>query len=639
VSEVATSESDAELIARLRRENAALSAELIDARQSVVRLRTAYNKALEELHLLKHRLFVAKAERRDTTQEQLAFDNLERTVKSLADQLQDAEDDDADASADPPSSGPRKRRKSSARRSLSESDLPLVRVELRDETLENVSEFIGFETSWAVGYERGGARRIQIDRAVYKTAEAGETAEEPAQFATTAMPATLIRRGILAPSMIAHVLTQKFMMGLPFYRQEEQLTQIGCPIDRGTMSRYAEEIGSALGNIVLAMSADAKKNAFCLATDATGVSIQLGPLQERERGPCRKGHFFIALADRNHVFFEYQPKHTSAAVCEMFRGFKGYLQADAHAIYDALFRGAASDEDPPPKEVGCWSHARRKFWEAAICKHALGVEGLRRIDALFAADRALANLAPARRKQRRDALVRPLVDAFMQWCDEQSRVDRERGRETLALGYALRHQHALRRFLDDGRLEMTNNGRGSGRRTAPTEGVIALGLPARSSEHRDRAEELAVLRERRPRERDGEPVFVGGELPAARSRRRAVPAGADPRVSAVAERSAPRALSARLGSDAQSPGRERARAGVRADHGSAGRKAVVSACWGTRARAESGSRGRRAERRRLTQRLPRDFDDELGDGRCVLADDRDERWGARARRRAVAQLR
>jgi hypothetical protein len=56
----------------------------------------------------------------------------------------------------------------------------------------------------------------------------------------------------------------------------------------------------------------------------------------------RKGHFFVVLADRDHVFFEYQPKHTSKAVSEMFRGFHGYIQADANAVYDALFRGRPS---------------------------------------------------------------------------------------------------------------------------------------------------------------------------------------------------------------------------------------------------------------------------------------------------------
>ena len=72
------------------------------------------------------------------------------------------------------------------------------------------------------------------------------------------------------------------------------------------------------------------------------------------------------MADKKHIFFEFQAKNTSAAVCEMFRGFSGYIQADAHAIYDALFRGDAVEEGiAPPIEVACLSHARRKLREAA----------------------------------------------------------------------------------------------------------------------------------------------------------------------------------------------------------------------------------------------------------------------------------
>jgi hypothetical protein len=50
------------------------------------------------------------------------------------------------------------------------------------------------------------------------------------------------------------------------------------------------------------------------------------------------------LADKDHVFFEYQPKHTSDAACMIFKGFGGYIQANAHCIYDALFRGDALEE-------------------------------------------------------------------------------------------------------------------------------------------------------------------------------------------------------------------------------------------------------------------------------------------------------
>ena len=58
----------------------------------------------------------------------------------------------------------------------------------------------------------------------------------------------------------------------------------------------------------------------------------------KQRQACRRGHFFVLIADRDHVFFEYTPKETSAAVAEMFRGFSGYVQADAKSVYDVLFR-------------------------------------------------------------------------------------------------------------------------------------------------------------------------------------------------------------------------------------------------------------------------------------------------------------
>ena len=152
----------------------------------------------------------------------------------------------------------------------------------------------------------------------------------------------------------------------------------------------------------------------------------------------------------------------------MFKGYSGYIQADAHVIYDALFRGipppgAEETEDekstrgPPPKEVGCYSHARRKFWEAAVCRHPVGLDGLQRINAIFAADAPLAQLAPAQRKVRRDAEVRPLVDDFFAWAKDEKTKLPGRGLVATAIGYALNHENAFRRFLDDGRLRLENN--------------------------------------------------------------------------------------------------------------------------------------------------------------------------------------
>lgn len=460
-------------IAALEGEVAALTDRAKAAETALENLRRAYTKALEELQLMKRRLFVAKAERSDEFKDQLAFDAMFAQVEHLAKQLDaasnDSHEDDRDKKA-------KKDRKPTGRRDLAESDLPVVRVEITDPELEGKAERIGVEETHRLAYERGGLRNLVVARIVYKSPTdtappsdapiaASTDAAPSVHIVTTEAPKELFRRGLLAPSMIAHVLTAKYLLGVPFYRLEQSLVLQGASLDRGTMCRYAEDAGATLGAIVLAMRDEAFATAFCLSTDATGVSIQPGPLPERApRRPCRKAHFFVVLADRDHIFFEYQEKHTSAAVCSMFKGFARYIQADAHAIYDALFSGRPPPGEPPdptlgppPAEIGCWSHARRYFWQAAVCKHALGVEGMRRIDAIFAGDALLADMAPAQRAVLRNEHVRPLVDAFFAWNESQRNVVRERGLVASALGYAHNQQQPLRRFLDDGRLRLENN--------------------------------------------------------------------------------------------------------------------------------------------------------------------------------------
>jgi transposase len=468
-------------VAALESEVTSLRGELARAHDALASLRARYFQILEELHLIRRRLHVAKAERLDDVADaQLAFDKLTAEAKVLEKVLEDASGGSETAPPPPPPPNKKPRKLPSAkprgRRRLSDCDLPEVRVEIPDPELEGKFERIGFDESSRVGYERGGRRRVVCARVVYKdavkpgaktegTTDRGRPASaSPAQILVAPMPKEIMPRGILAPSMIAHILALKYVLGVPFHRYEQQTAREGFKIDRGTMCRYAEHVGATLGCVVEAARKEAIATAFCIATDATGVAIQPTRI-EGKRQACRKGHFFVSLADKDHVFLDFQPKHTSLTVWEMFKGFRGYVQADAHAIYDALFKGlppeGAAEKPgqcgPPPIEVGCFSHARRKYWEAAVCKHPLGLEGVRRIDAIFDADRPLAELAPAQRKVQRDVSVRPLVDEFFTWAAAEKVKLEGRGLVATALGYSLRHEAALKRFLDDGRLRMENN--------------------------------------------------------------------------------------------------------------------------------------------------------------------------------------
>jgi transposase len=418
------------------------------------KLRRAYELVREQLELLRRRLYVAKAERVDVQQLELEFAAKKAELEKLATQLDEPPPGDepaAQGGGDAPKTKPK------GRRNLAAIPMAEERVEILDPALEGKATRIGFEESYRLAYRRGGPVRIVLARATYKTTDDAGTVS----MATAEKPKELFRRGLLAPSLVAHILIAKYRFGIPFVRLSKMLSCEGVVLDDGTMCRYAEDAGATLGPIVEACAAEARAQAFCLATDATGVAIQPTPLPTGARQSCAKGHFFVVLADRDHVFFEYKRKHNSDAVCDMFRGFGGYILADAHCIYDALFRGDAllSPQDKPPDEVACWSHCRRHFWESAMAtKDPLAREGLLRIRALFQLEQRWASLAPQQRQHRRQLAARPLVDEFFAWAREQfARLREVRGLLAAGFGYAVRQEAALRRFLDDGRLPMTNN--------------------------------------------------------------------------------------------------------------------------------------------------------------------------------------
>jgi len=428
------------------------------------RLRTAYQQIKLELDLLKRRIFVAKAERIDTAQLELEFGEKLAALDELAHRLA------GEPSPEPASGGTGgaaapdrpKRPKPTGRRNLREADLPEERLEILDPELEGRARRIGFEESCKIAWRRATAVRLVVARAKYRVEEEGGYA-----IVALAPPDEVIARCLAAPSLLAHIASDKFCDGLPLHRQEDRFERAGFRLDRGTMCRWLEEIGGALGaTIVAAMRAEAMAKAFCIATDATGVLVQPIKGGEQVRKPARRGHYLVQIADADHVFFEYLPRETSAAIGELFRGFSGYVLADAKSVYDLLYRPAV--ERPPDDdgkassdvrvEVGCWAHARRKFWEAAIAHDAVAREALLRIKRIFDADRLLRDRRADERTQLRDRHVRPYVESFLDWAAAKyEAVKDRRGSLRSALGYVVRQKDPLARFLEDGRLPLTNN--------------------------------------------------------------------------------------------------------------------------------------------------------------------------------------
>ncbi|MGH8738794.1 MAG: IS66 family transposase [Burkholderiales bacterium] len=431
-------------------------------------LRAAYDRLWLEVELMRRRIFIAKAERVDTTQLELEFKDKLAALDKLAGTLGIGPASDA---ADGKNGGSRPKPK--GRRDLRQIKMPEERVEIPDPAVEVLvaqgqAERIGFEESAKIAWQRGGPRRLVLARVKYRVPDANNPSPETTQIATAPVPPEIFPRAIASVSLVAHVLVDKYCDGLPFHRQEHRFARLGLPLDRGTMCRWAEHAGATLGaTVVAAMRADAMKTAFCISTDATGVLVQPARDPQRRRQPCRRGHYFVQIADRDHVFFEYTPRETSAAVGEMFKGFSGYVQADAKSVYDILFKpppedpldGGGDADRAECTEVGCLSHARRRYWEATIAKSAVAREGLARLGRVFALERKWKRHPPVERTALRQAHARPHLEAFFDWAEEQfALVKDQRGLLRSALGYSVRNKAALMRYLDDGRLEPTNNG-------------------------------------------------------------------------------------------------------------------------------------------------------------------------------------
>ncbi len=441
------------------------------------KLRQAYRALREELELLKRRLFVATAERVDTRQLKLEFEAKLAELNALADTLGEPTGTPAVESASNaatsddgvvPSTKKRDGRSTrttppTGRRKLADAELPERRFEIDDPVLEALvqagkAKRMGFEESSKLGRERGGLRRIVTALVRYSvTADDGLKEVELA-----ARPPELIKRCIATADTIAHIATSKFCDGLPLYRIEQIYERDGFKLDRGSMSRWMEETGATFGaTIIHAARQDAIDNAFCIATDATGFAIQPGPAEDGKRQPCRRGHYFVLIADRDHIFFEFKAKETSAEVRAMFQGFEGYVQADAKSVYDVLYRPPKTgdpDDGCERVEVGCFAHARRKFWEAAFAKEVVAREALARIGRIFELDAEYRKHPPAKIKALRQQHLRVHVESFLDFAAvEYAKVEHVRGSLRSALGYCVRQRAALTAFLDDGRLRLDNN--------------------------------------------------------------------------------------------------------------------------------------------------------------------------------------
>jgi transposase len=155
-----------------------------------------------------------------------------------------------------------------------------------------------------------------------------------------AEPLTLpIDKGLAGPGMLAETIVRRWCDHQPTHRQESIYARDGLELARSTICGWHQSLALTALPLIQAMKADAWLAPY-LCTDATGVLVQA---PER----CKNGHFWVLVAPGKHVLFEFSEKHDSAAVDRLLEGYRGYVVADAHAVYDHLYNTGQV------VEVGC----------------------------------------------------------------------------------------------------------------------------------------------------------------------------------------------------------------------------------------------------------------------------------------------
>ena len=254
-----------------------------------------------------------------------------------------------------------------------------------------------------------------------------------------------IEKGLAAEGLLAWLLTSKYVDHLPLYRLEGILARHGADISRQTLCDWVASCADALSPIYEHLRRSIVTVDY-LQTDDTPVTV-LG-----QGGGSLTGRLWVYLDPLGKkVFFDATLTRGRDGPERVLKDFKGYLQADAYSAYDALYRTGRL------VEVGCWAHARRKFFDTRE-QDPEAMKVLALIGKLYEVERQAEGLSHEERRARRQQRSRPILEEIDRVREELSRTALPKS----GLGEALRYLHnqweALGRYLLDGRLKPDNNG-------------------------------------------------------------------------------------------------------------------------------------------------------------------------------------
>jgi len=265
------------------------------------------------------------------------------------------------------------------------------------------------------------------------------------------MPERTIPKSIAEPGLLAHVLVQKFVYHMPFYRQIAQFKDLyKAEFPKATLNDWFAACCTLMDPLYACLRKKVLASDY-LQADESPIQVQ----DEQQKGKTHQGYQWVYHAPLlGLVLFEYQKGRGKNGPKEILKHFRGYLQTDGYEVYDSL----AQDQEGITL-AGCMAHARRYFFKAKDSDATRAETALNYFGQLYEVERHIrqTGLDADQTRSYRQEHSKAVVETLFGWAEKE--YDRTTPKSPMgkAIYYLLQRKEKLSQYLEDGRLEIDNN--------------------------------------------------------------------------------------------------------------------------------------------------------------------------------------
>jgi transposase len=267
-------------------------------------------------------------------------------------------------------------------------------------------------------------------------------------------PVQIIPKSIVSPGLLAHIITSKFEDALPFYRQAKIFSRLGVDISRANMANWAVQSSDQCCPLLTLMQEEIRGGP-AVSIDETGVQV----MKEPGRANTARSYMWVyrgGTPEHPVIVYQYSPSRSGDVPKSYLKGFRGWIQTDGYAGYEALAR------EPGIDHAGCWAHVRRKFHDVIKASAGEGRKGRARealdtIGRLYEIERQGGLMSPDERCELRKEKSVPILNEFKAWLEELSVKTPPKGLLGKAVNYALNQWRSLFAYTRNGHVRIDNN--------------------------------------------------------------------------------------------------------------------------------------------------------------------------------------